>query len=594
MDAQACFRLFLGYVSVIIIMYCLTISGCPDGWTNRGNSCYFFSVDEKAYEEAENACMTLGGYLLVMEELAEYTLVKEVIQNTRIDGEYYIGLSDRANEGTFVWLTGAELNYNGGWEENEPNDANGNEDCVHFNMASNLNDLTCTEDLRYICEKHDIDDCSPNPCLNGGSCIDGINEYTCACAAGFTGEKCTTNIDDCSPNPCLNAGICTDGVNHYTCACAAGFTGENCTTNIDDCSSHPCLNGGTCIDGINAYTCTCAPGFTGDNCTTNIDECADGTHNCDTKEMCTNTVGSFTCDCDSARGYYRIENSCSQFVCNYNGAIDVHYLPADYHYFAVQNIPGGAEVECTVTQINSTSVTITECSKNLTILLAFGTYYGTETHRVVGGISMVVAEVKCVDIPGSGIVHTVNNSMQANYTVGRKVNINPGYEVTSSLNTTTTTVGSPVAWTISYSYFYILEVTSCSAYPGSNNQSPDSVSLISSGGCNVTSELITHFSDDLNGSATATIQAFTFYDSDSVFLTCDVKVCSNISSTCDTTCSREKRSARHVRSTFEGDAEGEHLATVHNVLKIVHSSACYPVSRACLSLLLTLAFIHLF
>ena len=28
----------------------------------------------------------------------------------------------------------------------------------------------------------DIDDCSPDPCLNGGACRDGVNSYTCTCA----------------------------------------------------------------------------------------------------------------------------------------------------------------------------------------------------------------------------------------------------------------------------------------------------------------------------------------------------------------------------------------------------------------------------
>ena len=36
------------------------------------------------------------------------------------------------------------------------------------------------------------------------------------------------DIDNCDPNPCVNGGVCTDGINSYTCTCAEGFTGENC------------------------------------------------------------------------------------------------------------------------------------------------------------------------------------------------------------------------------------------------------------------------------------------------------------------------------------------------------------------------------
>lgn len=63
-------------------------------------------------------------------------------------------------------------------------------------------------------------------------------------------------------------GDCTDGVNQYTCACAPGFTGENCEIDVDDCASNPCQNGGTCADGVNSHTCDCPPGFSGDNCET--------------------------------------------------------------------------------------------------------------------------------------------------------------------------------------------------------------------------------------------------------------------------------------------------------------------------------------
>ena len=36
----------------------------------------------------------------------------------------------------------------------------------------------------------DIDDCASKPCLNEGSCEDGINSYDCVCAAGFEGINC--------------------------------------------------------------------------------------------------------------------------------------------------------------------------------------------------------------------------------------------------------------------------------------------------------------------------------------------------------------------------------------------------------------------
>ena len=36
------------------------------------------------------------------------------------------------------------------------------------------------------------------------------------------------DVDDCNPNPCANDGTCTDGVDTYTCECAAGYEGPDC------------------------------------------------------------------------------------------------------------------------------------------------------------------------------------------------------------------------------------------------------------------------------------------------------------------------------------------------------------------------------
>ena len=39
----------------------------------------------------------------------------------------------------------------------------------------------------------DINNCVNHTCLNGGSCVDGVNNYTCRCFAGFKGDRCETS-----------------------------------------------------------------------------------------------------------------------------------------------------------------------------------------------------------------------------------------------------------------------------------------------------------------------------------------------------------------------------------------------------------------
>ena len=38
----------------------------------------------------------------------------------------------------------------------------------------------------------DINECYSNPCLNGGTCVDGVNSFHCNCIAYFIGARCET------------------------------------------------------------------------------------------------------------------------------------------------------------------------------------------------------------------------------------------------------------------------------------------------------------------------------------------------------------------------------------------------------------------
>lgn len=40
----------------------------------------------------------------------------------------------------------------------------------------------------------EFDECSSSPCLNGGTCTDGVNSYTCTCPSPYYGSQCQGTV----------------------------------------------------------------------------------------------------------------------------------------------------------------------------------------------------------------------------------------------------------------------------------------------------------------------------------------------------------------------------------------------------------------
>ncbi|XP_030274264.1 mucin-17-like [Sparus aurata] len=84
-------------------------------------------------------------------------------------------------------------------------------------------------------EVQEIDSCSENICLNGGSCFKRGSIHTCSCAPGYGGERCEIDIDECQSNPCRNGGTCVDGIAFFTCVCLPSYSGLYCEEDTETC-----------------------------------------------------------------------------------------------------------------------------------------------------------------------------------------------------------------------------------------------------------------------------------------------------------------------------------------------------------------------
>ncbi|CAL1529767.1 unnamed protein product [Lymnaea stagnalis] len=168
-------------------------------------------------------------------------------------------------------------------------------------------------------------DCWSDPCFNGATCIDGVNNFTCQCRPNFNGTRCENDLAymyGCDVQPCLSGGTCepTSGPSKFYCRCPPGFTGTLCETQIDLCRKFPCVHG-VCVTGVNSYRCNCSgSGYQGVDCSVDIDECSANSSICDTYH-CFNLPGGYTCEC--APGFHGTPcqniNECLSQPCQNSG-----------------------------------------------------------------------------------------------------------------------------------------------------------------------------------------------------------------------------------------------------------------------------------
>ncbi|KAM9341273.1 uncharacterized protein ABDE67_014953 [Symphorus nematophorus] len=142
---------------------------CLPRWILLNSSCYFFSFIESStlkrnWPDSRADCIRRGADLVVIDNPEEQRFVSNTIQNMTSDNDiwqsaFWLGLTDRKIEGTWVWInnvTEVEQRY---WMDGEPNDAGHlGEDCGTTVYSSDNPwktrfDSMCINRQRYwVCE----------------------------------------------------------------------------------------------------------------------------------------------------------------------------------------------------------------------------------------------------------------------------------------------------------------------------------------------------------------------------------------------------------------------------------------------------------
>ena len=134
------------------------------------------------------------------------------------------------------------------------------------------------------------DECLSNPCRNGGTCLDAYNTFRCLCP----------------PNWEVQYNLKSIFKSQIILFCKQGTT---CETDVNECTSFSgtslgCQNGATCTNTVGSYRCDCPSGWFGLHCTQRSDGCSSGTSEqvCG-HGLCISQPGQgrgYTCLCEQA------------------------------------------------------------------------------------------------------------------------------------------------------------------------------------------------------------------------------------------------------------------------------------------------------
>uniref|UniRef100_A0A3B3UAV5 C-type lectin domain-containing protein n=1 Tax=Poecilia latipinna TaxID=48699 RepID=A0A3B3UAV5_9TELE len=117
----------------------------PAGWMRFKDKCFMFKGkkdDIKAnWSHARSWCRGQGGELAIIDNQYENDLELPT----------WIGLSDLLVENQYAWSDGASPVLYTNWNEHEPNNAGGTENCVEMYLDGRWNDNNCLQKRGFAC-----------------------------------------------------------------------------------------------------------------------------------------------------------------------------------------------------------------------------------------------------------------------------------------------------------------------------------------------------------------------------------------------------------------------------------------------------------
>lgn len=133
--------------------------------TNSANGHVYCLYESSKWTEAETRAVSMGGHLVTINDAAENSWIAETFGLVAGHASYlWIGLSDQAEEGTFVWSSGEPVTFTS-WASNEPNNADGIENFAYLWADGAENSLMWNDYADYGGDIYGLAEFVPRPSL---------------------------------------------------------------------------------------------------------------------------------------------------------------------------------------------------------------------------------------------------------------------------------------------------------------------------------------------------------------------------------------------------------------------------------------------
>uniref|UniRef100_UPI0037E952C7 CD209 antigen-like protein C n=1 Tax=Semicossyphus pulcher TaxID=241346 RepID=UPI0037E952C7 len=126
------------------------VRSCPRGWLMFASSCYYFSSQRRSWDDSLEDCVQRDANLVIIDNRQEQDFL------TGFTEAAWVGMTDREEEGTWIWVDGTVVEKDRlRWALGQPDDAYGGEDCGDIHTMIDfigLNDYNCSTRNQWICE----------------------------------------------------------------------------------------------------------------------------------------------------------------------------------------------------------------------------------------------------------------------------------------------------------------------------------------------------------------------------------------------------------------------------------------------------------